>query len=203
MCDAFDRFPNDELFAPNDQLIADIASPEDWYNRSYRILWKQAANLPDGPDGFLFLAHAAYGWMPTMLKKCRLDFLPDCGATVFADLRNCRTPERAAGYLNKMGGPPINNSWVGTSKVLHFINPDIFPIWDLRVARHFGLSYAATLQVTERYSAYLQYLHVIAPANEASVGLLRQRFEEGLGYAPSAIRCLELMLFHSEPPGND
>lgn len=71
-----------------------------------------------------------YGWMPTIF-----DFRSD-------------NFDEALDILNeaKIGNKPttdnlvllkglLNNSLVGTTKLLHFINPDNFAIWDSRVYR--------------------------------------------------------------------
>ena len=47
--------------------------------------------------------------------------------------------EKANDFIKGFKGEPINNSWVGLSKALHFINPEIFPIWDKNVAELFGI----------------------------------------------------------------
>ena len=53
-----------------------------------------------------------------------------------ASIRGAKTNTAAYRFLQAIDEvAPINRSWVGTSKFLHFLNPEIFPIWDSRVAR--------------------------------------------------------------------
>src|SRR5438093_12990700 len=83
-------------------------------------------------------ANFTYGWMPTMLR-----------------LQHTRFNEAAA-ILNRIraGDPPIdrdlqtlidlmNRSIVDVSKLLHFVNPQSFAIWNSRVAAYLypGTSY--------------------------------------------------------------
>lgn len=52
----------------------------------------------------------------------------------------------------------LNNSVVGTSKLLHFFRPDLFPIWDSRIAKLFGYANGRHNNPVV-YLAYLELLH--------------------------------------------
>jgi hypothetical protein len=78
-------------------------------------------------------AYFTYGWMPTILKNFNIHNLSKVLNTLnkvknnieinndeFLDLVQC-----------------INNSVIGTSKLLHFINPQKYPIFDRRIKNYF------------------------------------------------------------------
>ena len=113
------------------------------YKNSYNSLIKQGDKCggnkkgKDRVDELVILAHAAYGWMPTILeiecdfgdkdKKKILDAVDglssfdssSCDEKIFENLKT------VAAFTN--------NSFVGASKFLHFIYPKKFAIWDSKI----------------------------------------------------------------------
>ncbi len=83
-------------------------------------------------------AYFTYGWMPTILKKFDIVQVNN----VVDILNSAKGLAEGEQFLStqqlEVLKNCINNSLVGPSKLLHFINPDIFAIWDSRVARYFG-----------------------------------------------------------------
>jgi hypothetical protein len=53
----------------------------------------------------------------------------------------------------------INNSVVGTSKFLHFVAPEIFPIWDSRIAAVFGFRHDYQINNALNYRKYCDAIH--------------------------------------------
>jgi hypothetical protein len=86
-------------------------------------------------------AYAVYGWMPTILKKepKAADLVEF--AQVWKNKKRARK-ENALSYLRKRPCTTraVNGSTVGTSKFLHFVAPEIFPIWDSNIASVFGIT---------------------------------------------------------------
>jgi hypothetical protein len=84
-------------------------------------------------------AYAVYGWMPTILKK-----KPEAAELVkFAKYLKKNTQKKDA--LSHLRERPqitraVNGSTVGTSKFLHFVAPEIFPIWDSNIALVFSIT---------------------------------------------------------------
>jgi len=120
--------------------------------------------------GMLVLAHAVYGWMPTILKSYNLNGL------AVADIRGGFLPEK----------PALNNSWVGTSKLFHFLAPEVWPIWDSRVALHFGLPRSDQHNRRDVYEDYTGFMR-----SEAAI--------QGNPTNYSNLRFLELCLFSARP----
>jgi hypothetical protein len=109
-----------------------LSARQTTYLRTYRALVDLAA-LPtdDSHRRFLQLATGAYGWMPRIV---RID--PDHLARAVAALADASRASEAV--VQESVVKPIAaclHSVVGASKVLHFANPDVFPIWDTKVER--------------------------------------------------------------------
>ena len=111
------------------------------YDDGYEALLKFGKSIKTKEDGVI-LAHAVYAWMPTILNKWDFD---DIGLGAIQ-----------AGILPDK--PFLNNSWVGTSKFMHFVAPDVWPIWDSRVAVHFGMKHRYQYEKRDVYSEYADFV---------------------------------------------
>ena len=76
---------------------------------------------------FISIAHMVYGWMPTILE---CNFSSDDNYSMY--IKNINSGDCSIEFLNIMKSK-INNSIVGGSKFLHFINPEKYAIWDSKV----------------------------------------------------------------------
>lgn len=173
------------------------ALERDIYVETYGALLQLAECVVTWTDrraAFKALACAAYGWMPTSLKdlSCDPKLLADTIRLTRDDPKTARA--RAIQMLERWKAPPVNSSWIGTSKALHFIRPDVFPIWDSRIGRLFGLSYNAAVNKKSNYLEYFSFMH--DRVNEHRE--LPPRVREKLGADTRAwtdLRCLEILLF--------
>jgi hypothetical protein len=144
-------------------------------------------------------AHMVYGWMPTVLGL-------DTGAMRGFSLAQAATLLTTAKRrdLNKdellsLKGL-VNNSIVGASKLLHFIEPTRYPIWDSRLYRfrHGRDGHDYQVNCVNAYLAYRRELMVLMsdtrfPAFHAAVNVK-------VGYPVTGLRALELMMFLAAPP---
>jgi len=77
-------------------------------------------------------AHLVYGWMPTALDLyAQPPNLTLAQAAVLLEsvrIDGTISDERLNALVRV-----VNNSLVGTSKLLHFVRPDVFPIWDSNI----------------------------------------------------------------------
>jgi hypothetical protein len=101
---------------------------------SYESIGRFFDELRKSPDDARLAvgcALAVYGWMPRMLGKV-----------------DCEAWRRTAASLDVWEGlqPFVNRSWTGTSKFLHFWQPERFSIWDSRVRR--------SIQRVEKFNVY-------------------------------------------------
>lgn len=138
------------------------------------------------------IAGMAYSWMPTILKVWPDDRdLVDIAKWAL----ECDSPAFASRSLvQSTRKPAINNSWVGTSKFLHFLAPETFPIWDSVIASIWGLS-RYKFEAKDRYAEYIGYVAQLA---SCEIGPLRKILYP---HNPevSSLRVVEHGLFFSSP----
>ncbi|CUH76783.1 hypothetical protein TRM7557_01059 [Tritonibacter multivorans] len=135
------------------------ADKQEHYTQSYAALCAFGARVETAED-LMVLGHATYGWMPTILK----------------DHENLKTANINAIRAGEVPDKPLlNTSWVGTSKLMHFLAPDVWPIWDSRIARHFGMVHRHQYDKRIAYSEYADFLgsEVGKHANPTDWGDLR------------------------------
>jgi hypothetical protein len=109
----------------------------EWFILSYQSFLNYPLN---NSEDLIRLIAFAYSWMPTMIKfKSVFDNnIEDViqAINLFRNIKDVESFEMLEStikdVLTKMT-KLINNSIVGTSKVLHFNNPQLFPIIDRRV----------------------------------------------------------------------
>ncbi|MBT9291837.1 hypothetical protein [Prosthecodimorpha staleyi] len=171
--------------------------------RGYRLGYKSLVMLGSrtdwlDPHAILAMMYASYGWMPTVLKL-RQDWeqsARELGQLV-TSLRICaRSKEEIFRILTHAGERgtllSVNRSVVGTSKLLHFANPDLCPIWDKIIATRFG--YSASGQSHNSPAAYLSYsraIHAWLDGHPSEIGRLAALAGEDVG----PLRRVEFALF--------
>lgn len=79
-------------------------------------------------------SYFTYGWMPTILKKFNITQNMDVVISNLNKVKN-QIELNDVDYLELV--KCINNSIVGVSKLLHFINPIKYPIFDSRIKKFF------------------------------------------------------------------
>jgi len=102
------------------------------YLRSYPEFLRYFRDLPVIEYHHLIIAaNFTYGWMPTILH-----FKSDRFAEAVTILNCAKTGDLLTDAELFCLIALINNSMVGVSKLLHFINPEQYAIWDRRVAAY-------------------------------------------------------------------
>lgn len=166
------------------------------YIESYPYLIEHFANIETLTVGHVVAgAHMIYGWMPTILhiNKHKID-LQDVVIVLQVVKDGRDTPTLSELELLKKF---MNNSVVGTSKMLHFVNPTQYPIWDSKICRFTNGEDSSTHRVS-KLSTYLRYrekLHELMD-DERFAGFHRS-IETKIGYQVSGLRALELAMFVS------
>ncbi|MCY4147851.1 MAG: hypothetical protein OXF73_00575 [Gammaproteobacteria bacterium] len=158
----------------------------------------------------LTLATLAFGWMPQRLGQYATDI--DGIEAAFGGININDAKEAVVFLQNTFPEPvlvsPTNNSWSGLSKVLHFINPSIFPIWDRKVAMNFhplknNQNWTNRLS---RYISYISWCHLVFASNnntdhvtiQQAVSQVQTLFVDYVRYREveiSRVRALEFILF--------
>ena len=105
------------------------------YLRTYPALLKMWPRTVEDPlTKFLQLSTAAYGWMPRVIRMEASQIDPALESLIVA----ARATDFASGVCVIEPVAACLYSVVGASKVLHFVNPDVYPIWDAKVQRVWG-----------------------------------------------------------------
>jgi len=145
--------------------------------------------------------HIVYGWMPTipdLSRPARCTAIQQ--ATVVNLLNSSRARQLTNAELDFLASHFVNNSIVGVSKMLHFLAPDRYPIWDSRVARAWFAPAKCPYTALNNSTTYVSYLTDLSvwigtPPIAAALGVLRGVSLHLSGV--SNIRLMELVLFHS------
>lgn len=206
----FDNLNNEKAFKR-----VDTSKQGSEYHKTYESITTFAQEVIDNcPKGSAnLLACATYGWMPTIIR----DFdLSGSGTTYpIRRFKEAKNIEEASCIIQGMtSNGIIKNSWIGTSKFMHFLNPSIFPIWDTRVAEKFSEHCISWTLMTEsrqerikmpsayhfankkeNYEKYTSFMLESLKNKYEWLGPLSDRFSQKYKYRPTDLRLLELMLF--------
>jgi hypothetical protein len=176
--------------------ILDAYGPGD-YHTAYTHLLRAAKILASDktPSGYLGIAAAAYAWMPTILRRWPTE--DELAALTEWALDVKDTSDAAKGIA--AGKAPalqsVNNSLVGTSKFLHFLRPEVFPIWDSVVASHWT-SKRPEYELPEAYAQYLELIDRIVSSE--SIAALRTLLHPDTDEVDD-VRSAEYALFLTSP----
>jgi len=119
-----------------------------------------------------------YGWMPT-IPFSKSDFLPIDTKYIkilnkaFKHKKNVIFSLEELSQLTKY----TNNSIVGLSKMLHFMNPKVYPIWDSNIARVFNIKTIHQMKKLSNYLIYVESMHSITGKTLREIEI--QLFKEG------------------------
>ena len=167
--------------------------PYDSYIESYPEFLQYFENITSIEKHHLIISsHFAYGWMPTILNLETkeidriLSLLNAVKAGHLLDLEEIKTLKNC-----------INNSLVGLSKLLHFINPGNYAIWDSRIFRYLtGKKSPYGIDQPELYLQYLQGLNEIFE-NKNYIELhsiIEGKFDCQL----TPMRAIEILMFETD-----
>lgn len=131
-----------------------------------------------------------YAWMPTIFnfKSNKIDQ----SIIILNSAKNGYRPNKTELELLK---ECFNNSLVGTSKLLHFINPEVFIIWDSRIYRYLKNEAPHKYRV-ENINSYLDFLkfsdYIIKNEEYSEI---HNSLENKVGYKMSKHRTLDLIMY--------
>lgn len=108
---------------------------------------------PITADRFHQLAVMAYGWMPRIVRV-DLAYVPQALEALNDAVQATAMAQLSAGAMN--GLACCLRSVVGASKVLHFINDAVFPIWDSNV-EGFRLKHPVSNDHMKKEANYFKY----------------------------------------------
>lgn len=160
-----------------------------------------AKEAPFCPEDVVCGAHMVYGWMPTVLdlypKKINLSDAAKLlnKAKANGDLTNEELMQLAS---------LINNSLVGASKLLHFVRPDKFAIWDSKIY-YFVYQKKSHHQSISNVKKYREYLNKLEQyRKDTRFKSFHSSVNSKIGYDVTELRALELVMFlNAEPNQTD
>lgn len=187
----------------NNPVVSDLRSHT--YLSTYPDIINFAkAYTPNNARQFRQLALLVYGWMPRVLRIDPAHSQQAIAAITAASNANI------SNYQNIAIQDIANclHSLVGASKLLHFINPNVFPIWDSKIQAFRNLPNGNyDMANIQNYHAYVDDVHnIIADQNfnayyAAFVGVFNNRLEQSNinQYQVGAIRAVEVSAFELAP----
>jgi hypothetical protein len=143
-------------------------------------------------------AHMAYGWMPTILELYLEP--PNLGLvggsqSLTRAKRDGALSDRDLGSLASL----INNSLVGASKLLHFVAPTQFAIWDSKIYA-FDFEEKPHSHRVQKVANYRHYLNRLAQLQkDPRFDRFHESVNAKVGYDVSSLRALELVMFLNAP----
>jgi hypothetical protein len=170
-----------------------VLTENDSYIRTYPEFLKYFANIDQIKEHHLVIAsHFVYGWMPTIIQlnleqKDKVLFLLNAA-------KNGHILDKSELKILKNS---INNSLVGLSKLLHFINPKDYAIWDSRIFRYLTEKKSSYgIDKPEHYLEYLNGLKIIA--EHKYYGKLHDIIARNFDYEIYPNRAIEITMFETD-----
>ena len=139
-------------------------------------------------------AHMVYGWMPTIL-----DLYPEAPNRDLAAGAALLTEAKCTGALadQKLDllAKLVNNSLVGASKLLHFVAPDQFAIWDSKIYA-FVFEQKPNNGRVNKVANYREYLRMLSHIqSDSRFDAFHDSVNGKIGYKVSPLRAIELVMF--------
>ena len=165
---------------------------EDRYNKSYYYFVNYFSDKEVLNEQDLILgANFTYGWMPTILH-----FKSDDFSKAVAILNDAKRPERISDEKLQILKELVNNSLVAVSKLLHFVNPEVYAIWDSRVC--YLLTGKSHKQKVEKFDLFWSYLDLCERvASDPAFAAIHERHIKKMGFEITPMRTIEQIMFIS------
>ena len=166
-------------------------NPNDSFFISYREFLNYFEKIETIDFGSMVIGiHFTYSWMPTIF-----DFRSNEFSKVIVILNKVKRKLEINSEDCLVLKENFNNSLVGTSKLLHFINPMEYSIWDSRVFRYiFNKNpYQYHLSDPENFLSYLKMCKEIT--NSTGFEEIHEIVVTKVGYEISKMRSLELIMY--------
>ena len=187
---------NDETFLQLTNIANNFKSTDENYLLSYPYFLNYFQNLESiNLENLVIGISFTYSWMPTILKALNLKNTEEVLFILNEVKKGKLIDEQQLTTLKTT----FNNSLVGTSKLLHFINPKQYAIWDSRVFRFLNDVEPHKYRL-EKPRAYIEYLKLIEELKkEKAFTAFFELMKQKVGYDITEYRALELAFFKGTP----
>ncbi|WDF76048.1 hypothetical protein PQ469_19340 [Mucilaginibacter sp. KACC 22773] len=173
-----------------------------WFELSYNEFRNSPLN---NKKDLIHLIAFAYSWMPTMAQF--KSTLPENLDELINKINSFNGINSSTEFVSRETEvkevlllliPIVNNSIVGTSKVLHFVNPRLFSIFDSRVLK--GLNNVLAQGGAKKIPEYIISDKIKAIPLYVEYTKLMLRWLENIGYIEPNItlRDIEVLLYLSD-----
>lgn len=177
------------------KIANNFESEKENYLRSYPHFLNYFKNIESITlENIIIGISFTYSWMPTILKSIKLENTEN----VILILNKVKIGKIINEEELSTLKVAFNNSLVGTSKLLHFINPEQYAIWDSRVFRFLNNEEPHKYKL-EKPEAYLKYLKLIEDLKSENIfENFYQLMKQKVGYEITEYRAVELAFFKGE-----
>lgn len=167
-----------------------LENMNDHYNKSYYHFVEYFKDKQEITEHDLVIgANFSYGWMPTILNFKSEDF--DKSVLI---LNEAKKSERILDDQLITLKQLINNSLVGVSKLLHFVNPNVYAIWDSRVCKFLtGASRWDKVQNPELFWSYLDLCKRVSL--DKGFDPVHKKHKKQVGFDMTPMRTIEQIMF--------
>ena len=191
-----------------DQLIYeasefDIENIAQSYLKSYPYFINYFGNIQNDKieiDNLIIGIHFVYGWMPTIFELKNTNEKELFVATEILNKAKIGHLLTRNDYVTLKG--LLNGSLVGTSKLLHFINPEKYAIWDSRVHNYMrknikSIRFSYDIGDISNYMSYLNYLTEVSNSDlfPKIYNPVNGKILSKFNYSISSFRVIELLMF--------
>ena len=136
-------------------------------------------------------SHFVYGWMPTIIQVDTRDL-----DKVLFLLNAAKSGHELTISELEILKFCINNSMVGLSKLLHFINPRDYAIWDSRIFKYLtGEKSQYGIDKAMNYDAYLKEINKLIQHPDYTD--LHFKIERNFSYTITPMRAVEILMFET------
>lgn len=186
---------NQEIIEQLTKIAYNIDSTKENYFQSYTHFLNYFKNLDSINLENIFIGISfTYSWMPTILKSIKLENSEEV-ISILNDVKIGKQINEEQLTILKIS---FNNSLVGTSKLLHFINPNQYAIWDSRVFRFLNNEEPHKYKL-EKPKVFIEYLKFIENLkSEKTFEAFYELMKEKVGYEITEYRALELAFFKGQ-----
>ena len=162
------------------------------YVRSYSAILSHFTSIQKFQENdYVCCAHMVYGWMPTILEIYLDESFISIGEAAEL-LQKAKNNECLSFQEVESLAKITNNSLVGSSKILHFTNPEMYPIWDSRIYCFVFEEnpYSYRVVKVEKYFQYIERLKELV--NDSRFPDFYRKIVDRIGYRVTKFRALEL-----------
>lgn len=166
---------------------------DDSYTKSYCALLNYFTDKNElTKDHIIVGAHAIYGWMPKIL---RID-IKESNINALNQVK--QGIELSSEQLDNLKNS-IGNSIIGVSKLLHFIGPSQYPIYDTHLYKHLYTKNKGHYYQVNKIEVYQNYTKEMRIAAETEQGdVIKNLVKSRLKYDVTHIRAIELAMFYMQ-----